>query len=169
MLSRRHDTNGETVPSPSASIPRDRLASAAMRIRLATLVTTLLMGTFGLGLAACGSPSAFAADSTCHASGEVVCIGQSDSNRSVNVRLGETVEVTLSETSLMWSDLRQVGPSLFRVTHKVTRSVRQLKETYQAIAVGHTVLQATGAPRCKVSQACPQFLLLWRVPIVVTA
>jgi hypothetical protein len=140
-----------------------------MRIRLATLVTTMLMGSFGLGLAACGSPSAFAADSTCHASSDLVCISQSDSDRSVKLRLGETVEVTLSETSLVWSDLRLVGPALLRITHKVTRSVRQLRETYEAIAVGRTILQATAGPRCKAGQACPQFLLLWQVPIVVTA
>jgi len=139
-----------------------------MRIRLAALVTTLMVGSFGVGLGACGTTSAFAADSTCHGSGDVVCISQSDSYRSVSVRLGETVEVTLSDTSLVWSDLRQVGPQLLRVTHKVTRSVRQLRETYEAIALGHTTLQATGAPRCKAGQACPQFLLLWRVPIVVT-
>jgi hypothetical protein len=140
-----------------------------VRIRLATVVTTLLMGSFGLGLAACGSPSAFAADSACHANSDVVCISQSDSNRSVKVRLGETVEVTLSETALIWSNPRQVGPHLLRVTHQVTKNVRQLRETYEANAVGHTVLQATGAPRCKVGQPCPQFLLLWRVPIVVTS
>jgi hypothetical protein len=139
-----------------------------MRIRLVALATALLVGSFGLGLGACGSASAFTADGACHGSGDIVCIGQSDSYRSVNVRLGQTVEVTLSETSLVWSDLRQVGPQLLRVTHGVTRTVRQLRETYEAIAVGHTTLQATGAPRCSVGQACPQFLLLWRVEIVVT-
>jgi hypothetical protein len=140
-----------------------------MRTRLAALVTTLLVGGFGLGLVACGTTSASAADSTCHGSADLVCIGQSSSNKGVTVRLGETVEVTLSDTSLKWSDLRQVGPQLLRVTQKVTRSVRQLRETYKAIAVGHTTLQATGAPKCTAGQACPQFLLLWRIQIVVTS
>jgi hypothetical protein len=139
-----------------------------MGIRRAALLTTLLVGSFGVGLGACGATSASAADSACHGSGDVVCISQSDSNRSVDVRLGQTVEVTLSDTSLTWSDLRQVGPQLLWVTNKVTRSARQLRETYEAIASGHTTLQATGAPRCKADQACPQFLLLWRVQVVVS-
>jgi hypothetical protein len=139
-----------------------------MRTRLAALVTTLLVGSFGLGFGACGTTSATALDSTCHGSAGVVCVSQSDSDRSVNVRLGETVEVTLSATALVWSDLRQVGPHLLRVTHNLTRSVRQVREMYEAVALGHTTLQATGAPRCTTGQACPQFLLLWRVPIVVT-
>jgi hypothetical protein len=139
-----------------------------MGIRCASLVTALLVGSFGVGLGACGTPIAAAADSTCHGSEAVVCISQTDSGRSVGVRLGQTVEVTLSETSLSWSDLRQVGPQLLRVTHKATRSARQFRETYKAVALGHTTLQAIGAPRCAVGQACPQFLLLWRAQLVVS-
>ena len=87
----------------------------------------------------------------------------------MKVRRGETVEVTLSATSLVWNDLHQVGPQLLRVTHQATSSVRQFRQIYEAVALGHTTLQATGAPRCKIGQACPQFLLLWRVQIVVLA
>jgi len=127
-----------------------------------------MMTSIGLGLGACGTTSASTTDSTCHASSAVVCIGQSDSARSVNVRLGETLEVTFSDTSLVWSDIRQVGPQLLRVTQKATRSVHQFRETFRPVKVGRTALQATGAPRCTPGQACPQFLLLWRVQIIVT-
>ena len=138
-----------------------------MRTRLVAPVAALLMASIGVVLGACGTTSALAADSTCHASSNLVCIGQSDSAHTVHVRVGETVEVTLSDTSLVWSDIRQVGPHLLRVTHNVTRSVRQLRETFEAITAGHTALQATGAPHCTAGQACPQFLLLWQVQIVV--
>ena len=158
---------GPTVTATTAAISRDRLASRLVRTRLVALVATLLMASIGVVLGACGTTGAFAADSTCHSSSGVVCIGQSDSTRTVHVRLGETVEVTLSDTSLVWSDIRQVGPHLLRVTHNVTRSVLQLRETFEPIATGHTTLQATGAAHCTAGQACPQFLLLWRVQIVV--
>jgi hypothetical protein len=138
-----------------------------MRVRLLTLATALMMTGIGLGLGACGTTSASVTDSTCHASSDVVCIGQSDSARSVNVRLGETVEVTLSNTSLVWSAIRQVGSQLLRVTHRATRSVHQFRETFEPVTAGHTALQATGAPRCSPGQACPQFLLLWRVQVIV--
>jgi hypothetical protein len=138
-----------------------------MRVRLLTLATAFMMTSVGLVLGACGTTSAATSDTVCHASGEVVCITQSSSARTVTVRLGETVEVTLSDTSLVWSAIRQVGPQLLRVRLKATRSVRQFRETFEPVTIGHTMLQATGAPRCKPSQACPQFLLLWRVQILV--
>jgi hypothetical protein len=121
----------------------------------------------GLGLGACGTTSASASGSACHASSRVVCISQSDDVRSVNVELGETIEVTLRDTSLVWSDLRQVGPQLLQVTHRATSNAHQFRASFQPIKVGATTLQATAAPRCNPGQACPEFMMVWQVRIVV--
>lgn len=138
-----------------------------MRVRSLVFVAALMTAS-ELGSGASGSISASVSDSPCRSSSDIVCIGQSGSQRSFNVRIGETVEVAFGDSSLVWSNIRQVGPQLLRVTHRATRGVEWFREIFEPVAMGHTTLQAIAAPRCSAGQACPQFVLLWQARVVVT-
>jgi hypothetical protein len=42
-----------------------------------------------------------------------------------------------------------------------------LTASYVATKAGRAELRASGAPTCAPGQACPQFILLWQVRIVI--
>jgi hypothetical protein len=133
-------------------------------LALAGAIVVAISGhDLGAGTATVGSAGA----ASCHPSSSLVCVGQSDSAHSVDVRLGERLQVTFNTVSLTWSNLRQVGPPLLRVTKRPTTSAHQFTETFTPVSVGHTALQATASPRCSPNQACPEFILLWQVQIIV--
>jgi hypothetical protein len=120
-----------------------------------------LLGTAGIPAAA------GAAEPGCHPGRQVVCIGRGDGGRSVHVQPGQTVTVVLGGSALHWSGLHQVGPHLLRQRGVTTTRQGALTGSYVATKVGRTGLQASGAPTCVRGEACPQFIVLWRVRVVV--
>jgi hypothetical protein len=123
----------------------------------------------GAGVAPNAAASPAPKVSKCQPSSEVVCVTRADSGRTIRVRLAQTVKVIVSETGLDWSKLREIGPQLLRPDSLSPQGAGELAASYKAVGVGRTTLQATGAPICAPGKACPQFLLLWRVAIIVTA
>lgn len=85
----------------------------------------------------------------------------------MRVQVGQTVTVGLGGSDLGWEGLREIGPHLLR-KHEAT-AVRHgvLTASYVATKAGRTSLRASGAPKCAPGEACPQFILLWQVRIVV--
>ena len=85
----------------------------------------------------------------------------------MRVEHGESVVVGLGGSGLRWSDLHQVGPHLLR--QRGSSVVRQgaLTASYVATTAGRTSLQASGAPKCTTGEACPQFIVLWQVRVMV--
>jgi hypothetical protein len=103
----------------------------------------------------------------CPPHGRVVCIDRADGGHSVHVRVGQTLMVVLNGSTLRWSGLRQVGPLLLRAKGAVSHRGGGLTASYTAAKAGRTALRADGAPKCSPGKACPQFLLLWQVRVVV--
>jgi hypothetical protein len=97
----------------------------------------------------------------------VVCIGRADGGHRVHVVVGQTVTVELSGSSLRWSGLRQVGPDLLRQRGATAARGGTLTASYVAKGVGRTALRASGAPQCARGKACPQFIVLWQVQVVI--
>jgi hypothetical protein len=104
----------------------------------------------------------------CRPSGHVVCLARADGGHRVRVRLGQEVEVRLGGSALRWSSVREVGPRLLRVAGAVGRRGGTVTANYAVVAKGRTELRASGAPQCKPGRACPQFIVLWQVRVVVT-
>ena len=127
------------------------------------MVTLGSVGTVQMSASASASgPSA------CPPGGRTVCLDRADGGHMVHVRVKQEVQVVLAGPALRWSGLQQVAPHLLRLRGRVTTDgTGSLKASYSAVRAGHTTLQATGAPRCPPGKACPQFILLWRVQVVV--
>jgi hypothetical protein len=122
-----------------------------------------------LALAFVGHGGAAAATASgCRSTGHVVCVTRADGGHQVRVRLGQEVEVRLGGSELRWSGLRQVGPRLLRAAADVGHRGGTVTANYAAVAKGRTELRATAAPRCESGQACPQFIVLWQVRVVVS-
>jgi hypothetical protein len=97
-----------------------------------------------------------------------VCIDRTDDSRTVPVRVGQTVTVALSGATLRWSGLHQVGPALLRRQGAVRQAgAGGLAASYAAVKAGRTTLQAGGKPMCAPGKACPQYILVWQVRLVV--
>jgi hypothetical protein len=141
---------------------RGRPALSVLKVVLmAALVGGLLLGTVGM---AGGAGSAVP---VCHPGRQVVCIDRTDGGHSVPVKVGQTVTVDLDGSSLRWSDLHQVGPSLLRQRRAMVVRRGTLTASYVAKGVGRTGLRATGAPQCAHGKACPLFIVLWQVNVVI--
>jgi hypothetical protein len=85
----------------------------------------------------------------------------------VRVAQGQTVTVGLGGANLRWSGLRQVGPHLLHQRGATVLRGGALTASYVATTAGRTELRAGGAPKCAPGQACPQFILLWQVQVVI--
>jgi hypothetical protein len=128
------------------------------------LLACLLSGPLGaLGRAGGAEPSV----PGCHPGSHVVCIGRADGGHSVHVVVGQTVTVGLAGSGLRWSDLHQVGPHLLHPRRAAVVRGGTLTASYEATAAGRTELRASGAPTCAPGQACPQFILLWQVRVII--
>jgi hypothetical protein len=114
-----------------------------------------------------GGGAAAAAVSGCRSQHHVVCLDRADGGHRVPVARGATVTVELAGSGLRWSDLREVGPALLHRTGSVVSRSGGLVASYRATSSGRTELEASGAPRCAPRRACPQFLLLWEVQVVI--
>jgi hypothetical protein len=103
----------------------------------------------------------------CRATAHLVCVARAEGGRSVAVKLGQTVRVDLSGSGLRWSGLREVGPHVLRQEARAVFHAGTLTASYEATKAGRTALRASGAPKCATGEACPQFILLWQVRVVV--
>jgi hypothetical protein len=97
----------------------------------------------------------------------MACVDRADGGRTVHVRVGHILKVVLGGTALRWSGLHQVGPDLLRRSGRILYRDGGIMGSYTARKAGHTTLTAGGAPTCAPGQACPQFVLLWQVRVVV--
>jgi hypothetical protein len=102
----------------------------------------------------------------CPPHGRAVCVDRADSGHTVHLRVGQTVRVALNGSTLRWSGLRQVGPRVLRFKSVVSHA-GGLTASYVAAKSGRTVLRASGAPKCSPGKACPQFIVVWQVRVVV--
>ncbi len=135
----------------------------AALVVLAILSALTVMGVGAPYVAAAPSPTVVA----CPTHGQVACVDRSDGGRTVHVRLGHVLKVALGGTTLRWSGLHQVGPSLLRRSGRIVSRDGGIMASYTAVKTGHTTLQAGGAPKSAPGRACPQFVLLWQVRVVV--
>jgi hypothetical protein len=142
-----------------------------VRCRLALLVPLVLVACLlGVPLGAQGpAGGAEPAVPGCHPGPHIVCLGRTDGGHSVHVVEGQTVTVGLAGSGLRWSGLHQVGPHILRQRGVTVVRGGTLTASYVATTTGRTELRATGAPTCAPGQACPQFILLWQVRIVIAS
>jgi hypothetical protein len=140
-------------------------------LALAMTVTVALAGLVapaGAGGAVLASPTgATASAGGCPPHVRAVCVDRTDGGHTVRLRVGQSVMVALSGSTLRWSGLGQAGPMVLRRGGPVRHPAGGLTATYVAVHDGRTVLRASGAPICAPGKPCPQFILLWQVRVVV--
>ena len=114
------------------------------------------------------------------AAGTIVVVGQPDAGRTIQVKVGDTVRVTLTEerpvpgSSLTW-DVTSSAPSVLQAG-TVTRSPATMtpvgSDTYTAdflaLTSGQVVLDAHGTTSCEAmaKQNCPD--RVFQISVVVT-
>ena len=141
-----------------------------MRLAILSLVVIALAAISGCSVLATRAPSS------------TVVLGQADAGRMVQVKVGDTVRVTLEEdfpvpgSSLVWN-VTSLEPSVLRqgpvIRSPQVRSGPGTHDTYMAdfgaIAAGQAVLDAHGATSCEAmaKQNCPD--RDFKITVVVTS
>jgi hypothetical protein len=141
-------------------------------VRLSAVALGVIAGWGGLVVAPAASGAASASEVAvvavaCPPASRGVCVDRADGGRTVSVRVGQTVRVALGGSMLHWSALQQLGPKLLRRRGAVRHPAGGLAATYAAVRAGRTTLRASGAPTCAPGRACPQFILVWQVHLLV--
>ena len=80
--------------------------------------------------------------------------------------VGDSFQLSL-RTGLRWSDPHASSP-VVTVANVERGANGGLTATVTAIAAGTATLSASGSPICTPGTACPQFILLWTLNLVVT-
>jgi len=149
-------------------VRRSRAVSPLPSVVAIWLVATTVWASVLAGPGAAGAAGARpASDPACSSTRHLVCVDRADGGHRVDVRVGQMVRVELGGSGLEWNDLHEVGPRLLRSDGAPRLRAGGITASYLAARAGRTALQASGAPKCSPGQACPQFLLLWRVQVVV--
>ena len=132
---------------------------------LSVIVSTAILATGAFALQRLSQTRAMYA--TCRPAVTLVCLTRSASNHTTTVRKGDTVEVTLSGTTLRWTAPKVVGARLLRPIGTALSRGGARRERFKAVRAGHTIIQASATAKCSPGEICPQFALLWRAAIVV--
>ena len=145
--------------------------SARVRILTAILgLSAVVGGAVGATTLGAGHPppgNETHATLTCVASRYLVCIGSKDVGRRFVVARDQKVDVSLASASLAWGVVQQIGPKVLRQVGLSRSEVGYVVVNFATVKSGATTLQDTARPICVVGQACPQFIVLWRVQIDV--
>ena len=141
---------------PSSKSTPGRLVSVLVAV-------WVMVDLFG---AVAGAAANSSAVGDCPIHGRAICLDRADSGHRVHVQEGHALMVALSGATLKWTGLRQVGPALLHLKSAVSEA-GALTASYTAVKTGQTVLRASGAPKCSPGKACPQFIVLWQVRVVV--
>jgi hypothetical protein len=151
---------------PDRRIQIDEMKRRVVWIAAAALVVAIAGGVVAV-VTTTNSPST--GITTCRASKLLVCIDRSASAKSTTAHIGQVIEVTLNGSGLLWSAVKEVGAQPLLQRGAVTRLGGQVRERFEAVKLGRTALQATATPKCSPGQVCPQFMLLWRAIVTVSA
>jgi hypothetical protein len=141
------------------------MKTCAIRLFLAVALPVVVSAVWaGQSVAGASLPTAL----HCTPSHHVVCIDKADSGHSLHVRVGQTLRVDLQSAGLSWAGLRQVGSRPLHENGSTDYHAGGLSASYGALKKGKTELLASGAPKCSPGEVCPQFIVLWRVQVVVS-
>jgi hypothetical protein len=96
-------------------------------------------------------------------SATIIAITQSDSGKIIHVKKGTRIAIALGTD--MWTlNLSPMG-IINRITYIAT--MIGVQGIYTADKIGTTVLSGEGRPVCKQGEACPQYIINFKVTIVV--
>lgn len=93
-------------------------------------------------------------------------IGQGDSNKTITLPVGSAARLQLPDSGLHWSDPSVAG-SAVSVTPASTTAPDVQQWDIRAVSPGQATLHSTGTPVCAPGMACPMFLAVWALTVVV--
>jgi len=94
-------------------------------------------------------------------------IQQSDSGKTVTLRLGASAQLQLPE-SMHWSAPQVAGSAVTVTPVTFIRDPGYLAWTVRAVAAGEATITSAGSPICPPGVACPMFVVEFRVTILVS-
>jgi hypothetical protein len=125
-----------------------------------------------IGLASAGASTSAAGTVTAPVPAKTVILTNSSNGSTVLASIGDLIVVELSGGPLRWSEAQAepttsaTPPVLVRVSGS-TSANGSSTTTFRVANHGTARIDATGTPICSPTQACPQFVLLWQVTVVV--
>ena len=117
--------------------------------------------------AAAGSSGA--AQPSCAPSARTVCVVAAQGGRTVAARVGWTVTLALHAPGRVFAAPTRSGANVLRALAPARLLGGAVQVSYRAIAPGRALLRAAERPLCRAHRACPQFIALWQVTVLVSA
>ena len=165
-----------SAPAGSRSAPRgrSRLAIAAAG---ATVAAVLVLGACGGGASGHGAPAAASppptgagghtAGTPCVVRPGSVCLTERARGHTVRLRPGWTLTLRLGAPRRTFSAPRQYGGNVLETLGRTHQSGSELIAGFRAVRPGTAQLRATERPVCRSGAACPDFIALWTLTVVV--
>jgi hypothetical protein len=94
------------------------------------------------------------------------CITAADEGATIDVRVGETFTLELRAPRRSFSEPTQSGAKALELIG-ASRSGAAAEAYYRALAPGRVLLRSVERPLCRRRVACPQYLVLWQVQVLV--
>lgn len=95
-----------------------------------------------------------------------ICITAADRGRTITVSVGATLTVELRAPRRSFSRPTVSGAKVLALIGS-SQSAGAAEAHYRALAPGRAVLRSVERPVCARGRACPEFLLLWQVSVLV--
>lgn len=126
-----------------------------------------VLAAVSLALSVPATTAGAAPATRCTSSRAQLCVNAADGGRTARARVGQRVELVLATAGQRWGEPRLIGHALVAVGAP-RRSGIGWTAAYRAVRPGTAAVQATEQPSCAKGVACPQYVLLWRVQVLVS-
>ncbi len=95
-----------------------------------------------------------------------ICITAAERGRTITVRVGAIFTLDLRAPRRTFSEPSQSGAKVLELI-AASRSASAAEASYRALAPGRAELRSVERPVCRPGRACPLFLVLWEVTVLV--
>ena len=164
-----------SAPAGNESPPRGR-SRVAIAAAGTTIAAVLVLGACGGGASGHDAPAAASpptgagghtANTPCVVRPGSVCLTERARGHTVRLKPGWTLTLRLGAPGRTFSAPRQYGGDVLETLGRTHRSGSELIAGFRAVRAGTAQLRATERPVCRSGAACPDFIALWTLTVVV--
>lgn len=112
------------------------------------------------------TPPSSPASDPCAPGTSTICITAAERYRTISVRVGATFTLELRAPRRSFSEPMESGAKVLELIGS-SRSGGAAEAYYRALAPGSVELRSVERPVCRPGRACPLFLVLWEVTVLV--
>ena len=114
-----------------------------------------------------GGGGAVAAGTPCTSRPGSVCVTEQARGHTVQLRPGWTLTLRLGASGRTFGAPRQSGGNVLEALGRPHQSGSELIASFRAVRAGTAQLRATERPLCRPGTACPDYIALWTLTVVV--